>query len=110
MLKQELETFFGAIRFFTRLPVPAWVGHSSESLQKSSRYMPLIGVIVGALVSLVPPLATGNMALAPISGASAMLCGLIVVPVVSLLTKKHGFSKEHLEAMFGDAEPVAPQA
>lgn len=68
------------------------------------------GVIIGALVSLVPPLATGNMALAPISGASAMLCGLIVVPVVSLLTKKHGFSKEHLEAMFGDAEPVAPQA
>ncbi len=68
------------------------------------------GVIIGALVSLVPPLSTGNMALAPISGASAMLCGLIVVPVVSLLTKKHGFSKEHLEAMFGDAEPVAPQA
>ena len=53
MLKQELETFFGAIRFFTRLPVPAWVGHSSESLQKSSRYMPLIGVIVGALGALV---------------------------------------------------------
>ena len=53
MLKQELETFFGAIRFFTRLPVPAWVGHSSESLQKSSRYMPLIGLIVGALGALV---------------------------------------------------------
>ena len=52
-IKQELETLFGAIRFFTRLPVPAWVGHSSESLQKSSRYMPLIGLIVGGLGALV---------------------------------------------------------
>ncbi len=24
MLKRELEYFFGALRFFTRLPVPAW--------------------------------------------------------------------------------------
>ena len=32
MLKRELEYFFGAIRFFTRLPVPAWVGHSAEAL------------------------------------------------------------------------------
>ena len=34
-LRNELEYFFGAIRFFTRLPVPAWVGHSSEALASS---------------------------------------------------------------------------
>ena len=60
------------------------------------------GVICGALISLLPPLVSGNMALAPISGASAMLCGLVIVPVVSLLTKKTGFSKEHIQEIFGD--------
>lgn len=61
------------------------------------------GVIVGALTSLLPPLVTGNMALAPYSGAAAMLCGLVVVPVVSLLTKDRSFSREHVAAVFGDA-------
>ena len=52
MYKRELEVFFGAIRFFTRLPVPGWVGHSTESLQNASRYMPVIGLIVGGLGGL----------------------------------------------------------
>jgi nicotinate-nucleotide--dimethylbenzimidazole phosphoribosyltransferase len=30
MLRRELEYFFGAVRFFTRLPVPGWVGHSAR--------------------------------------------------------------------------------
>lgn len=59
------------------------------------------GVICGALISLIPPLATGNMSLAPVSGAAAMLAGLVIVPVVSLFTKKTGFSKEHLDTVFG---------
>lgn len=62
------------------------------------------GVAVGALVSLVPPLVTGNMTLAPYSGAAAMLVSLILVPVVSLLTKKTGFSKEQLDEVFGEAK------
>ena len=53
MLKQELEYFFGAIRFFTRLPVPAWVGHSSEALDRATRYFPAVGLVVGALAALV---------------------------------------------------------
>lgn len=61
------------------------------------------GVICGALISLIPPLATGNMSLAPVSGAAAMLAGLVIVPVVSLFTKKTGFSKEHLDTVFGIA-------
>ena len=53
MLKLELEYFFGAIRFFTRLPVPAWVGHSSDALERSSRYFPAVGLIVGGLAAIV---------------------------------------------------------
>ena len=53
MLRRELEYFFGALRFFTRLPVPAWVGHSSEALNRSARYFPAVGLLVGGIGALV---------------------------------------------------------
>ncbi|AXS78698.1 adenosylcobinamide-GDP ribazoletransferase [Dechloromonas sp. HYN0024] len=53
MLRHELEYFFGAIRFFTRLPVPGWVGHSAEALNHSARYFPAVGLIVGGIGALV---------------------------------------------------------
>jgi adenosylcobinamide-GDP ribazoletransferase len=46
---QELRLFLTAIQFFTRLPVPAWVGHSSQQLNQAARYFPLTGLVVGAL-------------------------------------------------------------
>ncbi len=56
-MKRELEYFFAALRFFTRLPVPAWVGHSSEQLNHAARYFPLVGIIVGAIGAAVTELA-----------------------------------------------------
>jgi len=58
MLRQEAEAFFGAVRFFTRLPVPAWVGHSQEALDRAARYFPLVGILVGVLGGLTFLLAT----------------------------------------------------
>jgi adenosylcobinamide-GDP ribazoletransferase len=52
MFRQEAEAFFGALRFFTRLPVPAWVGHSQEALDRAARYFPLVGILVGVLGGL----------------------------------------------------------
>lgn len=52
MLRLELERFFAALRFFTRLPVPAWVGHSQDQLDSSARYFPLVGILVGAIGAL----------------------------------------------------------
>ena len=51
--RSELEYFLGAIRFFTRLPVPDWVGHSSAALERSARYFPAVGLIVGGIGALV---------------------------------------------------------
>ncbi|MDP2107868.1 MAG: adenosylcobinamide-GDP ribazoletransferase, partial [Rhodocyclaceae bacterium] len=48
-MRRELEYFFAALRFFTRLPAPGWVGHSAEQLNHAARYFPLVGVIVGAI-------------------------------------------------------------
>ncbi len=53
----ELEYFLGAVRFFTRLPVPAWVGHSAEALNHSARYFPAVGLLVGAIGAAVYSLA-----------------------------------------------------
>jgi adenosylcobinamide-GDP ribazoletransferase len=49
MMLTQLEYFFAALRFFTRLPVPAWVGHSDAQLNHATRYFPLIGWIVGLI-------------------------------------------------------------
>ena len=53
MLRRELAYFFGAVRFFTRLPVPGWVGHSAEALNRSARYFPAVGLLVGGIGALV---------------------------------------------------------
>jgi adenosylcobinamide-GDP ribazoletransferase len=53
VIRREIEYFFAALRFFTRLPVPAWVGHSSEQLNHAARYFPLVGVIIGAIGAAV---------------------------------------------------------
>ena len=49
MIRREFEYFFAALRFFTRLQVPAWVGHSQDQLDHAARYFPLVGIIVGAM-------------------------------------------------------------
>ncbi len=53
MIRRELEYFFGAVRFFTRLPVPGWVGHSAEALNHSARYFPAVGLLIGGIGALV---------------------------------------------------------
>lgn len=49
MLRSEAKIFFAALRFFTRIPVPAWVGHSQQQLDRAARYFPLVGALVGAI-------------------------------------------------------------
>ena len=53
MIRQEFLIFLAAVAFFTRIPCPAQVVHSKEYLAKSSRYLPLIGWIVGAVGAFV---------------------------------------------------------
>ncbi|PQJ73041.1 adenosylcobinamide-GDP ribazoletransferase [Polaribacter butkevichii] len=57
-MKKEFHYFLTAILFFTRIPCPKWVGHSSEMLNKSNRYFSLVGILVGAIAALIYYLAT----------------------------------------------------
>ena len=50
---QQLRLFLTAVQFFTRIPVPAWVGHSAEQLDQASRYFAAIGFVVGGLAAAV---------------------------------------------------------
>lgn len=48
-LLHEIRLFFIALQFFTRLPVPRWVGFDADWLQQCARYFPLVGLLVGAV-------------------------------------------------------------
>ena len=52
-LRDESDAFFAALRFMTRLPVPAHVGHGGAGLDRASRYFPAVGVVVGAIAALI---------------------------------------------------------
>ncbi|HET8870107.1 MAG TPA: adenosylcobinamide-GDP ribazoletransferase [Aquabacterium sp.] len=43
----ELRLFFTALQFFTRVPVPAWVGFEPDWLHHCVRYFPIVGALVG---------------------------------------------------------------
>jgi len=48
---QQLRLFFIALQFFTRLPIPRWVGFQTEWLQQASRYFPAVGCVVAAVAA-----------------------------------------------------------
>jgi adenosylcobinamide-GDP ribazoletransferase len=50
---QQVRLFFIALQFFTRLPIPAWVGFEASWLQHASRYFPLVGCVVAAIAAAV---------------------------------------------------------
>jgi adenosylcobinamide-GDP ribazoletransferase len=49
----ELRLVLATVQYFTRIPVPGWVGHSPGHLQGTARYFSLAGVLVGAIGALV---------------------------------------------------------
>ena len=48
-MNAQLRSFLAAVQYFTRLPVPASVGHSQQLLDDASRYFPAVGVLVGVI-------------------------------------------------------------
>ncbi len=46
---RELRSLLTAVQYFTRMPVPVWVGHDATQLARAARYFPIVGIGVGAL-------------------------------------------------------------
>ncbi len=49
----QARLFFIALQFFTRLPIPRWVGFEAQWLHHASRYFPAVGIVVGAVTAAV---------------------------------------------------------
>jgi len=52
-MKNQLRIFLTAVQFYTRIPVPGWVGYSKVNLNRATAYFPLVGIIVGAFGGVV---------------------------------------------------------
>lgn len=52
-LLHQVRLFFIALQFFTRVPVPRWVGFEPGWLQQCARYFPLVGLVVGGFSALL---------------------------------------------------------
>ncbi|MFA6921485.1 MAG: adenosylcobinamide-GDP ribazoletransferase [Gallionella sp.] len=77
VMLQELRLFLTALQFFTRIPVPAWVGHSPQQLNQAARYFPLTGVLVGALAAAVLLIAARILPL-PLAVGLSMAAGILI--------------------------------
>ncbi|MDQ7989915.1 MAG: adenosylcobinamide-GDP ribazoletransferase [Candidatus Dactylopiibacterium sp.] len=73
----ELRRFLIAVGYFTRLPVPAWVGWSARELNRATRYFPLVGLGVG-LISAAALWAAQAFFAPAVAVALAMLASLLV--------------------------------
>lgn len=51
-LVAELRLLLTAVQYFTRLPMPLWIGHSAEQLHGTARYFSTVGVLVGSIGAL----------------------------------------------------------
>ena len=52
-MKKEWKIFLTAVMFLTRISVPKNIDHSAEYLEKSPKYFPVIGWIVGGISALI---------------------------------------------------------
>jgi adenosylcobinamide-GDP ribazoletransferase len=50
---QEIRLLLTAVQYFTRLPMPRWVGHGAAELTGTTRYFPAVGIAVGAVGAAV---------------------------------------------------------
>jgi adenosylcobinamide-GDP ribazoletransferase len=48
-MKKQLSIFLNAILYFTRIPVPVKVEYSEEIMNRSMRYFPFVGWVMGAV-------------------------------------------------------------
>lgn len=52
-LQRQLRYALCALAYFTRIPIPAWVGYEADDLNHAAKYFPLIGLLVGAIAAAV---------------------------------------------------------
>jgi adenosylcobinamide-GDP ribazoletransferase len=77
LLLRELRLFLTAVQFFTRIPVPVWVGHSAQQLDQAVRYFPLVGICIGLLASVALWLGAHMLPL-PLAVGLSMVASILI--------------------------------
>lgn len=73
----QLRLALYAVQFLTRIPVPAWVGHTPEMLARSVRYYPLVGGLIGLCGGVV--FAAASLVLDPLVAAVLAVTTTVLV-------------------------------
>lgn len=77
-LKEEWRLFLTALMFFTRLPCPSWIGYSDEQMRAATRYLPLMGWVVGGFAALMLGLALMVGLPLTVAVMAALVAGILV--------------------------------
>lgn len=72
-MKKEVRIFLTALMFFTRIPVPSRIDHNTADLNSSSRYFPMVGIVVGFIGA------------AFFAGAQALFKDIFTAVIISLI-------------------------
>jgi len=78
-VKTQLNLFYLALSFFTRLPVPKTMQYSESLLNKANRYFSLVGLVTGLLLALsyltFSTFLSANISILLMMGVSLLLTG-----------------------------------
>lgn len=76
-MKKEIQIFFTALMFYTRIPVPKGIQYNKEYYKKSIKYLPLIGLLVGCISAFILIL---SLTILPVTIAVllSMICSLLL--------------------------------
>lgn len=86
-MKRELQIFFTAVMYYTRIPCPRWVTHDPGFLSLATRYVPVIGWIVGSVYSGV---IAGTLTIFP--PAVSILLGMVASVLLTGAFHEDGFA------------------
>ncbi len=75
-MKKEWHIFLTAVMFLTRIQVPPNIDHNPEYLQRSSKYFPLVGWIVGG-ISIMTYLVTARFFSENIAIVASMIASIL---------------------------------
>jgi adenosylcobinamide-GDP ribazoletransferase len=50
-VQDEIRRLLTAFQYFTRIPMPRWVGHDGAQLSGTLRYFPFVGIVVGTIAA-----------------------------------------------------------
>ena len=76
-ISSEVQRLFAAVQYFTRLPVPAWVGHGQAALEDAARYFPAVGLLIGGIGAAIL-LAAGRCWSMPVAVVIGMIATVLV--------------------------------